>query len=418
MHELLLSLRRDFHAWPEIAWSEFQTTAKIADFLSPLNCKVLLGKDAIDLKTALGREEEQITAEFKNALERAKAASPELLPYLQQMDAISGAAAIFNEGKSPVIALRFDIDCVGVDESQDPSHKPCQLGFSSKRKNLMHACGHDAHTAIGLALAAWLHENPINACVKLLFQPAEEGCKGAAGMLHLLHDVDFLLSFHIGVLARSHEVVSSPSGFLCTSKIDFYFTGKAAHAGKDPEAGANALLACANAASSLFGISRHGQGKSRVNVGFMQAGEGRNVIAQKAYMQAEVRGENEEINSYMSKRAIEIAQGCALAQGCEVEHKIVGHSIDVRNDEYLSALVSKKAQEQGFLVIENGDMGASDDASLLIKAVQERGKQGIYFILGSNLTAGHHQADFDIDEAVLEPGLELLKALLQELASR
>ena len=102
----------------------------------------------------------------------------------------------------------------------------------------MHACGHDSHISSGLAIARWAmeHKNQLNGKLKIVFQPAEEGTKGAAGIAYSknLDDVDYLVGGHIGVDAKLHEVAVIRNGFLATTKMNVTFTGVPAHAGLPP----------------------------------------------------------------------------------------------------------------------------------------------------------------------------------------
>ena len=112
------------------------------------------------------------------------------------------------------------------------------------------------------------------------FQPAEEGTRGARAMVAAgaLDDVDYFTAIHIGTGVPAGTVICGSDNFMATTKFDVNFTGVAAHAGGKPEDGRNALLAAAQAALALHSIAPHSEGASRVNVGVMQAGSGRNVV--------------------------------------------------------------------------------------------------------------------------------------------
>src|SRR5699024_6781806 len=150
-----------------------------------------------------------------------------------------------------------------IDESASEDHFPNQEGFQSKLPNKMHACGHDTHTAMGLGLATWIRESKENLCgtIKLIFQPAEEGTRGAKSMVEagVVDDVDYFIASHIGTGVPHNHFVAANDGFLATSKLDISFTGISAHAGGEPEKGKNALLAAAAAVLNIYAIARHSE---------------------------------------------------------------------------------------------------------------------------------------------------------------
>ena len=90
--------------------------------------------------------------------------------------------------------------------------------------------------------------------------------------------MDALLALHIGIHASSGELVVNPTEFLCSTKFDVEFMGQAAHAGSEPNAGHNALAAACMATTAMLGIPRHRDGMTRINVGQLNGGSGRNVI--------------------------------------------------------------------------------------------------------------------------------------------
>lgn len=119
---------------------------------------------------------------------------------------------------------------------------------ASRHPGLCHACGHDGHTALGLGLAALLRRDATRLArnVRLLFQPAEEGVRGASALIQQVLGARRFLAVHLGLGApESGSLVTGLSGFLATTKFDARFTGRAAHAGLAPEAGRDALQGAA-----------------------------------------------------------------------------------------------------------------------------------------------------------------------------
>lgn len=416
--EKLINWRREFHRFPEIGWAEFWTTSRIADYLEEMGFDILIGKQIINEEFVRGR---QIVV-VENGLANAKAYGAKD-KWLDKMDGYTGCVAIFDSGKpGKTIALRFDIDCVNVTETKDPNHIPNKFGFSSINEGFMHACGHDTHITIGLGTALWIAQNKekLTGKVKIIFQPAEEGVRGAAAIAAsgIVDDVDYFASSHISFCAMSGTVISNLQNFLSTTKIDIRYKGKPAHAGAAPQLGRNALLAAAHAVTQLHGISRHGEGMTRINVGVLKAGEGRNVIPTQATIQLEVRGENKAINQYMVDQVMQIAKGIAVSFDVEYETEIMGEAVDMINDPELVQLIEEiaTAQPQIKQVQPTYAFNASEDATILGRRVQDHGGKAIYFILGADRTAGHHEAEFDIDENQLLTGVNIYTQLLQRLS--
>ncbi|MFC0227179.1 amidohydrolase [Serratia aquatilis] len=416
--EQLQQWRREFHQMPEIGWSEFVTTAKLMSMLREMGYQVLPGKAFLSQDAILGRRQQDV----EQGLARAQAygISPQLIA---EMAGLTGCVAQLDTGVAgPTIAMRFDIDCVVVAESQHPQHIPAQLGFASENPGYMHACGHDGHMAIGLGVAQWLmaSRSTLKGRFKLIFQPAEEGVRGAKPVAEggILDDVDYFFSAHLGMGCPSGEIMVNPLEFLCTTKLDFRFYGAPAHAGINPQGGANALAGACHCVTQLLGIPRHGDGMTRINVGTLHAGEGRNVIPAKAELQLEVRGANQAINQYMIAQALNIGIGIAQSYGLRFEHEVMGEAVDLHNDTELIDLVSRVACNEIGLKPREGLFGGSEDATLLVKRVQDLGGKAIYFVLGSTIAAGHHEASFDIDESSLLQGVQVFTGCIRVLSGR
>lgn len=417
--EEVISLRRELHRHAERGWEEFWTSAFVASRLEELGFGVLLGGEVIDAGTAMGRPSPE---ELERARLRAMdwGAEPAML---KRLGSFTGVVATLETGApGPVTAFRFDMDAVEVDESKDQGHRPFCQGFSALGDVVMHACGHDGHTAIGLTFARWLQENRKNlkGTFKLFFQPAEEGVRGGLPMAEkgLLDDVDTLLGFHLGVGTPSGTVKSGCSDFLCTTKLDVLFRGIAAHAGGAPDEGRNALLAAATAVLGIHGIAPHRDGPSRVNVGVLQAGTGRNVVPALAEMRLETRGQTEAINDYVYQRSLEVLEGAAKAQGVELEMSLAGAAVNAESHPALMNLVGKVALTvDGIDHVEAvGTVHGSEDISWMMRRVTERGGRACYFILGADIAAGHHNGRFDFDEEVLPQGVVLLVEVTYALA--
>ena len=156
---------------------------------------------------------------------------------------------------------------------------------------------------------------------------------------------------------------------------------------------------------------------TRINVGVLKAGEGRNVIPASAELQLEVRGENKAINEYMTEQVMQIAKGISISFDVAYETEIVGEAVDMNNDVELIKLIEEISLEQPQINNVNSDyaFNASEDATILGRRVQEHGGKAIYFILGADRTAGHHEAEFDFDENQLLTGVNIYTSLVQRL---
>lgn len=406
-HDQLISIRRHLHTMPEEGWSEFTTTNFIVEKLKEYGYQVLLGTKVINPENCLGRSQKVVDAGIAYACKNGVSED-----FLKATEGYTGCCGILDTGRpGPTLAVRFDIDCVPVTESTEQDHIPQSEGFESTRPGLMHACGHDAHMSTGLALAHWVadHKDELKGRIKFLFQPAEEGVRGAAAMAAsgIVDDADFFLGAHIAMMCKSGEISVNPYGFLCTTKMDVTYTGRPAHAGVEPNAGRNAMAAACNAFVQLLGIARHGSGMTRINVGQLNAGEGRNVIPSHAVMKMEVRGETGEINQYMYDSAVQIIKGCALSQGCEYTIEKMGEAVDLTNDQALVDVLTQAGNAVEGMNVRKDPMnfGGSEDATILARRVQAHGGKAAFFVLGADRPSGHHTARFDIDEKALDKGL-------------
>ncbi len=410
-------LRREFHAHAETGWTEFWTTARVAGILHSLGYEVLVGKQVLNTDAVMGRpSEDAIAGHIERAL--SQGADPS---WIEKMEGYTGAAGILDTGRSgPVTAFRFDIDAVDVTESRDEKHRPTKEGFASKNKGAMHSCGHDAHMTIGLALAEMLQarKDGLTGVIKLVFQPAEEGVRGGMAVAEsgLLDDVDWFFGAHIGMGVPTGAISPEAVGFLCTTKFDVAYKGRAAHAGGAPNEGRNALLAACSASLALAGIAPHKDGPTRVNVGYMQAGTGRNVIPSEAVMKVETRGSAENINDYVYERAMEVVRGAAAMYGVEMSTSRMGAAVDALGDREAVALVAAAASKSFATVLPPVELGGSEDVSWMMKKVQKGGGKAAYFIIGSDIAAGHHNEFFDLDETVILPSAELMAALAESVA--
>jgi len=407
-----IETRRDLHKHPELGLTEFRTASLVARRLSDLGIEVRTGKAVMDSASRVGLPPEE---ELQRCYERAasEGADPAFLPDFE--GGHTAVLGILKGGKpGPVTALRVDMDALPILEDDTQAHRPHREGFASAHKGVMHACGHDFHTAMGLGIAEVLaaRKDDVHGTVKFVFQPAEEGGRGALPMTRagVVDDVDRLIAVHVATGVPSRTFQTAVDGHLASIKLDVRFKGRAAHAGGRPEEGRNALLGAAQAVVALYGISRHHAGASRINVGTLHAGSGRNVIADEATLVMEVRGDTAEIAEYMAKRARAVLEGAALAQDLEVEITTAGQTTTAASDASLGAEIAEAVRDMPDLNVVPGlsrTMG-SEDATFLMRRVQEKGGRAVYAVVGSDLASGHHTPDFDIEESDMPWAIEAL----------
>jgi aminobenzoyl-glutamate utilization protein A len=413
-----IAWRRDLHRHPEIGFLEYRTASMIITTLRELGFTVKYGKDANDTSLTAGLPSRDVQeACMRRAIEEG--ADPALVQ--EMADGQTGIVAILDGtagGAGQTVAFRFDMDANDVSEETDEAHRPAREGFSSVHANVMHACGHDGHVAIGLMLAHLLsaHRADLSGQVRLIFQPAEEGVRGAESMLRAgaVDGVDVFFGTHIGLSAQKNGMlIASVGEFLAASKFDAVFTGKSSHAGVAPEEGRNALLASAQAAIALHAISRHGKGASRISVGVLHAGTGRNVLPDRAEMGFETRGETREINDYMEAEARRIIRASADMYGVSASLERIGYAEDFVPDPAFGREIADFARSLGTYetVTEYGRMCASEDCTAFMNAVTASGGRATYMMLGTVRTAGHHNGRFDFDESVLSESAEFLYRL-------
>ncbi|AUD13922.1 MULTISPECIES: amidohydrolase [unclassified Planococcus (in: firmicutes)] len=408
----LIEQRRKRHKYPEIGFAEYVTTYELSEQLASKGFEQFYGTDLLTSDERMGVPEQQfLEQQEQRALDYG--VPPDFLERMK--GGHTGFAAVLDTGKKgPNFAYRFDIDALPIEEDDTSGHVPAQQDFRSDISGMMHACGHDGHAAVGLGLAEYLAKEKDNLRGKytILFQPAEEGGRGAKAVVDKgwLDDADYFLSGHVGIHdLPSGTVAAATSKFLASSKINAKFSGKSAHSGLEPNAGRNALLAAASATMHLHGISRHKDGATRVNVGTLHAGSGRNIIADRALMEIETRGETNELDEYMQENALRILQASAAMFDVELEIEHMGKAISADADLEFAEIVERACTGSKRLnIVPYLPIGASEDVTYMIERVRERGGKATFMIFASPLPAGHHHPRFDYDEQALTAGLETL----------
>lgn len=417
-----IAYRRDFHKHPEMAYQECRTASIVARRCADLGLRVEVGPTVMKAESRLGLPaEEELEAAYRRA--EREGADPAFLPATR--GGFTGVVAHLETGRpGPVVALRADMDALPIEEAECEEHRPVREGFRSVHPGTMHACGHDGHTAIGLGVVEVLaaHRSQLSGTYRFIFQPGEEGGRGAVPMVDagVVEGVDYFLGIHLGLGVPSGVIYPAVGDFLASTKMDVLFRGAPAHAAGNPERGRNALLGAAQALQGLYAISRHGEGDSRVNVGVLRGGSGRNVIPDSAYMQLEVRGETDTVEAYMVRRAEAIIQGAAVAHELESTIKVAGRTTTAACDEALAQEVAAAAALVPGLraSAEVLRAGGSEDATFLMRRVQAQGGLATFVGIGSESPDGHHTRRFDLQEGDIANAIAMVALTMARLGAK
>ncbi|MCK9224754.1 MAG: amidohydrolase, partial [Candidatus Muirbacterium halophilum] len=384
----IINYRQDFHKYAETAWLEIRTSSIIAQALDNLGFDIKLGREIINKDSRMGLPSQEILDEnYKRALNQGA-----IKKYAEKLkDGFTGVCGILKNGNGPVIALRFDIDALEINETNNLDHIPNIKKYSSINENSMHSCGHDTHASVGLGVAEVISKlkDKIKGTIKLIFQPAEEGVRGAKSIVDsgILDNVNFLFGHHIMCGYTKGEIMTCMGGYLATQKFDAVISGKSSHAGGNPQSGDNALLAASNAVINLYAIPRHSDGITRINVGKLNAGTGRNVICDKACLVIETRGQNNKLSDYMYNKAINILKTCSDMYNCKLKIISMGGALSGYSDRKLADIIEntiKKYLTNLKIISSDRNMG-SEDFTYMMDKVQKNGGLAVNIGVGADI---------------------------------
>ncbi len=421
--EWMKQRRQDFHKYAESGWHEIRTCSIIADHLTKLGYKVLMGKECLKADARMGLPTQE---EMDKSYERALAQGA-ILPYAEKFkDGFTAVVGILETGRpGPVIGTRQDIDALGVCESHEADHRPEAEGFASVNDGWMHACGHDGHATIGMAVAETLMKYKDELCgtVKLVFQPAEEGVRGAKGIAEsgILDDVDYMLGIHMSnrkAQEKDCQIRFDYGQCMANAKLDVYLHGKACHAAH-PEDGNNAMLAMAAIVQAIYGIPRAGAGDARINVGQVEAGTGRNVVCDRVKMVMELRGLTQASLEYLKPYAERIIEHAAAMHGCTAEIKLMGETpcVPLNTKDFVEEL-NAFAKSAGFTTSGPEPMSTSEDYAYLAKRVMDHGGKSCFFRCLTECSAAGHAVRYDIQEKDLPNGVKFEIAAILHLMGK
>ncbi|MEG4345176.1 M20 family metallopeptidase [Microcoleus sp. A003_D6] len=335
----------------------------------------------------------------------------------------TGIVATIDSGKpGRVLAIRADMDALPIQEENE-------VDYRSQHKGIMHACGHDGHTAIALGTACYLakHKHSFSGKVKMIFQPAEEGPGGAKPMIEAgvlkNPDVDAIVGLHLWnnlplgtVGVRSGALMAAVETFDCT------IFGKGGH-GAMPHQTVDAIVVTAQIVSALQAIVARNIDpidSAVVTVGKFHAGHTHNVIADTAQIGGTVRYFNPKYQSYFDKRIEQVIAGICQSHGANYKFDYCALYPPVINDSRIAELVRSVAESvvetPAGIVPECQTMGG-EDMSFFLQEIP-----GCYFFLGSanpekNLAYPHHHPRFDFDETALGMGVEMFVRCVEKFCA-
>lgn len=374
------SLRRDFHQHPELGFQEVRTAGIVAKELISLGLEVTTGI------------------------------------------AETGVIGILEgEGAGKVILLRFDMDALPLDEETGAD-------YSSTNPGVMHACGHDGHTAIGLTVAQLLHANrgEFSGTIKFVFQPAEEGLGGAERMVKegVLEDPrpDYSLGLHLWNEFPLGQTSATPGPVMAGSQtFKITVNGKGAH-GAAPHQSVDPVIAAAHIVTALQSIvSRNVDPLESIviSVTAVHAGVAYNVIPSQAEIRGTIRTFKPLIREFVLKHFFQLVEGIAESMGCIADIEIKNLSPVLVNDKKVTVRVQKQVRAMfpdEILATDTRTMGSEDMAFLMDDI------PGCYFFVGSSnprkgLGYGHHHPKFDFDEDAMPRAAALMAAAAIDLLS-
>ena len=317
--------------------------------------------------------------------------------------------AWFDAGKEETVAFRADLDALPVEEATG-------LPFASIRSGQMHACGHDGHTAMALALAEYVsaHRAALPRNVLILFQPAEETTGGAQRLCHTgvlsSHRVTRLFGLHLWPGLERGAVFSRPGALMARSnEVTVTITGKSVHLSQAAQ-GRDALAAGATYLQQVYdAVGSLPPEELRVLLfGKMTSGTVRNAVSGRTVLEGSLRTYREETHRLCRRHLEETAQAVAASTGCGVEvHLSEGYPAVWNHEGLYDAVCQGLGQEDAPRLL-NAPVLAAEDFSFYQQLVP-----AVFFFLGVGDTAPLHSPAFAFDdEAVLPRGVEFLKKLV------
>lgn len=326
-----------------------------------------------------------------------------------------GVMGILRNGEGRCVAIRADMDALPVQE-------PEGLSFASENSGVMHACGHDVHTALALGSAMWLSRNKDQwqGTVKFFFEPAEESFGGSRLMVEqgCLENpkVDCVIGQHVNPRYEAGSFFAKP-GYVSGSsdELRIRINGKTCH-GAYPEAGVDAIVIAGQVVSALQTLVSRTISpfeNAVISIGTIQGGTANNIICGEVNMVGTMRTLSVETRAALKERIGSVVKGVAQAMGGDGEVTINPGYGAVYNDDGYYARIESLARElvgsDKIIRREAPSLGVESFCYFL------KDTPGVYYDLGSGVGTALHTATFMVDEDCLLPGVALQCASVLEL---
>ena len=366
----LVSIRRDLHRHPELAFAETRTAAIVSREFRALG---------LAPREGIGK---------------------------------TGVTCDFGPG-TPRLMIRADMDALPLKEEN-------RVPYASEESGRMHACGHDGHVAVGLAVARRLSKTPSRAGIRCLFQPAEEGGGGAEAMTAdgALEGVGAALGLHLWNQLPVGKIglVAGPQ-MAAVDEFEIVVTGPGGH-GASPHETFDPIVGAARLIEALQGIVARETSPldpAVVTIGSVHGGSAFNIIPREVRLLGTVRSFSEEAFRAIPGKISRVAEGIAAAHGlaCRIDYRRINRA--TVNDSGIAALVAESAERVlgSGSVVETRTMGG-EDMSVYLDRVP-----GCFFFVGSAPDGPHrphHSPVFDFDEKALAIGTLVLEAAARTVA--
>ncbi len=377
LRDSMIARRRDFHQHPELSFQEVRTAGIVAQTLSELG---------LEVRTGVGKT------------------------------GVIGLLEGDHEG--PTVLVRCDMDALPVQEEND-------VEYRSQTPQVMHACGHDGHTAVALAVAEMLsqHRDKLAGSVKFVFQPAEEIGKGAMAMIDdgaLIDPVPQVsLGLHLWNELPVGKVAVVPGPLLAGVGIfDLIVKGKGGHAAM-PQYTIDPVLTLAHILTTLQSVVSRNVPPIEtavISATKIRAGDAYNVIPERVECSGTIRTFRNEIFDLVVERFHKIVDGVAASMGCEAQLVIQSMTPPVINDVAIAQRMKAVFEEAApdFTYTDNFRSMVGEDMSCFLDRIP-----GLFLMVGSanherGLDYAHHHPRFDFDEDSMVIGAALLATAAAE----